>query len=41
VLLRTAFTSGSTASDSYEARYGMYGELFVHPQGHGVLYGLA
>ncbi len=41
VLLRTGFTSGSTTSDSYEARYGLYGELFVHPQAQGVLYGLA
>lgn len=41
VLLRTGFTAGSTASDSYEARYGFYGELFVHPQAHGVISGLA
>lgn len=27
--------------DAYEARYGFYGELFVHPQGQGVVFGLA
>ncbi len=35
VLLRSA------TSDDYEARYGMYGEVFIHPQAHGVIYGLA
>lgn len=28
-------------SDAYEARYGVYGQLFVHPNAQGVLYGLA
>lgn len=35
VLLRSA------SADAYEARYVMYGELFVHPAAQGVLYGLA
>lgn len=35
VLLRSA------SADSYEARYMCYGELFVHPEAQGVLYGLA
>lgn len=30
----------SSTADSYEARYMMYGELFVHPEAQGVLYGL-
>lgn len=29
------------ASDAYEARYGWYGETFVSPSSHGVLYSLA
>lgn len=35
VLLRNA------TADSYEARYAMYGDLFVHPAAQGLLYGLA
>ena len=31
----------SSSADSYEARYGVYGELFVHPNAQGVIYGLA
>jgi len=31
----------SSSADSYEARYICYGELFVHPNAQGVLYGLA
>ncbi len=31
----------SSSADAYEARYVMYGELFVHPAAQGVLYGLA
>lgn len=31
----------SSSSDDYEARYGLYGETFIHPQAHGVIYGLA
>jgi hypothetical protein len=41
VLIRMPFTTGSSNSDAYEARYGFYGELFVHPAGQGVVYGLA
>lgn len=35
VLLRSA------SLDAYECRYGLYGELFVHPNAQGVLYSLA
>ncbi len=35
VLLRSA------SADAYEARYVMYGEMFIHPAAQGVLYGLA
>jgi hypothetical protein len=28
-------------SDAYEARYCMYGDVFVNPAAQGVLYGLA
>ena len=31
----------SSTADAYEARYVMYGELFVHPAAQGVLYNLA
>lgn len=31
----------SSTADAYEARYVMYGELFVHPNAQGVLYNLA
>lgn len=31
----------SSSSDAYEARYGFYGNLFVHPNAQGVLYSLA
>ena len=31
----------SSSADAYEARYVMYGELFIHPAAQGVLYGLA
>ncbi len=41
VLMRMGFTSGSSASDAYEARYGFYGELFCHPNSLGIIYGLA
>jgi hypothetical protein len=35
VLLRSA------SADSYESRYGFYGDLFVHPHAQGILYDLA
>lgn len=41
VLLRSAWAQASTNSDSYEARYGFYGDIFAHPNSQGVLYGLA
>ena len=31
----------SSSADAYEARYGFYGDLFVHPNAQGVIYGLA
>jgi hypothetical protein len=31
----------SSSADAYEARYIVYGQLFVHPNAQGVLYGLA
>lgn len=31
----------SSSADAYEARYIVYGQLFVHPHAQGVLYGLA
>lgn len=31
----------SSSADSFEARYAMYGELFIHPNSQGVIYNLA
>lgn len=31
----------STSDDAFDARYAWYGQLFIHPNAHGVLYNLA